>query len=181
MSKDKVTDGCLALWRTQFRKAKTALCVFQTCEFTGNDEMEMRHHHEFCPSPCELFECKNCKYQTEQIELMAKHIKLRHSAVLATITAGDSSGTDAKMTSESSEDDGPSGADENEEPSGAAGDDDEKPKKAKRKTLKSLIKSCNRWGNNSRDQFNEESDVYRESKSLLPHSGICCVVMFTLI
>ncbi|XP_021709793.1 titin isoform X2 [Aedes aegypti] len=156
VTKDKVTEGCLAAWKTQFRKAKVALCVFRTCSFTGTDEIEMRHHHEFCPSPCELLECKNCKFQTEKIDQMVKHIKLKHNDVLVCMTIDDSSGTDAKMTSESSDDEGGTGVDENDEPYMIGIDDEDKPKKRK---IKTLLKTCKL---STRDTFNEESDVYRE-------------------
>ncbi|KXJ82622.1 hypothetical protein RP20_CCG012679 [Aedes albopictus] len=156
VSKDKVTDGCLATWRTQFRKAKVALCVFKTCSFTGTDESEMRHHHEFCPTPCELLECKNCKFQTEHRDQMVKHIKMKHTDVLVGMTAGDSSGTDAKMTSESSDDDGTSGTNENEETFMVSFDDDDgKPKKRKKSVVKTFKFS-------TREQFTDDCDVYRE-------------------
>lgn len=154
VSKGTITDGCLSSWKTQFRKAKVALCVYQTCSFTGKDETEMRHHHEFCPSPCELFECKRCKFQTQCMDSLVKHIKIRHPDVLITMALDDSSGTDAKITS-GSDDEGTSGVDDNDDPFGL-GEDNAKPKSRKAKTLLNSGKLL------TREQFNEECDVYRE-------------------
>lgn len=89
---------------------------------------------------------------------MVKHIKMKHTDVLVGMTAADSSGTDAKMTSESSDDDGTSGTNENEETFMVSFDDDDgKPKKRKKSVVKTFKFS-------TREQFTDDCDVYRESK-----------------
>ncbi|XP_039443604.1 titin-like [Culex pipiens pallens] len=181
VTKSICTDGCLGAWKTQLRKANTARCVFPSCDFTGSSEAEMRHHHEFCPLPCELYECRNCRYQAAKIDPLVKHITAKHmDAVrvnMATATY-ESSGSEAKVgTTESSDDEGTSGVDENEFPDGTAssGMDDEelrgggkkKGKGRKRSAIGALLSS--RIANHSRgvgyggrEQFSEECEVYRE-------------------
>ncbi|KAL1381256.1 hypothetical protein pipiens_003447 [Culex pipiens pipiens] len=181
VTKSICTDGCLGAWKTQLRKANTARCVFPSCDFTGSSEAEMRHHHEFCPLPCELYECRNCRYQAAKIDPLVKHITAKHmDAVrvnMATATY-ESSGSEAKIgTTESSDDEGTSGVDENELPDGTAssGMDDEelrgggkkKGKGRKRSAIGALLSS--RIANHSRgvgyggrEQFSEECEVYRE-------------------
>ena len=58
----------------------------------------------------------NCRYQSNKMQLMVKHIKLKHGDALTNPL--DSSGTEAKISSESSEDEGTSGVDENDVPDG---------------------------------------------------------------
>ncbi|XP_055529746.1 uncharacterized protein LOC129721328 isoform X2 [Wyeomyia smithii] len=158
VTRHAVTDGCVAAWNTQFRKANKAKCVYQDCEFTGSEEEDMRQHHLSCSSISERFECKSCKYQANKTAPVMKHIKLKHADSIA--SQFDSSGTDAKISSESSDDEGTSGVDENhitDYSTGATtGDDDgtEKKKKSKKRSVK--------LGIHGRELFNEECDVYRE-------------------
>ncbi|XP_053683322.1 uncharacterized protein LOC128733625 [Sabethes cyaneus] len=153
-----VTDGCIAAWNTQFRKANKAKCVYQDCEFTGSGEEDMRQHHLTCPSLGERFECKNCKYQANKTAPVMKHIKLKHADALT--SQFDSSGTDAKISSESSDDEGTSGVDESmvldNSTEATTGEDsgNDKKKKSKKRPMKMVLPG--------RELFNEECDVYRE-------------------
>ncbi|XP_058838488.1 titin-like [Topomyia yanbarensis] len=165
VTKATVTEGCVAVWDGEFRKFKKASCVFKDCDFAGYEEAEMREHHLRCTSTCERFECKNCRYQANNVQQLMKHIKVRHGNDL--VNPLDSSGTEAKISSESSEDDGTSGVDENEIPDigGRMSDDESGSEKVKKKPKKRTSKgtpNSKTVGLPGRDLFNDESDVYRE-------------------
>ncbi|XP_055588549.1 uncharacterized protein LOC129740929 [Uranotaenia lowii] len=153
ITKQTVTPGCLSQWKAQMRKAKSAKCVFTTCDFVGCNEAEMRLHHEFCPSNSEKFECKQCFYQASPVDVLVRHIKRKHGDLL--VNPFECSGSEANIDSESSDDD-------NSPLWSSHGETTDGERVKTPKPRKSISKASPKSTAVAKDFAQEESDVYRE-------------------
>ena len=93
ISRSNITHGVMQGWKTQFRRAKAAKCVFPTCDFVSESENALIKHHSECPNgDVQLFQCSQCKFQSDNKEAVIRHIKLKHVTMKQKFDPSDSDG-----------------------------------------------------------------------------------------